>query len=86
MKYFFTWKEAFKSDASLVGGKGWNLGRLDRYGFSVPQGVVLIAKAYDEYIKYNQFDKVISNLSSIIHLNNLDEGNVKDGLDQLRKK
>lgn len=86
MKYFFTWKEAFKSDASMVGGKGWNLGRLDRYGFSVPQGVVLIAKAYDEYIKYNKFDKVISNLSSIIHLNNLDEDNVKDGLDQLRKK
>jgi pyruvate,water dikinase len=86
MKYFFTWKEAFKSDASLVGGKGWNLGRLDRYGFNVPQGVVLIAKAYDEYIKYNKFDKVIGNLSSIINLNNLDEGNVKDGLEQLRKK
>lgn len=86
MKYFLTWKEVFKSDVSLVGGKGWNLGRLDRYGFSVPQGAVLIAKAYDQYMKYNRFDELISNFSSSITLKNLDECNVKDRLHQLRKK
>ena len=44
MKYFLNWKEVFKSDVSLVGGKGWNLGCLDKYGFKIPQGVVITAK------------------------------------------
>lgn len=86
MKYLLAWKEAFKSGVSLVGGKGWNLGRLAQYGFSIPQGGVLNAKAYDEYIKHNQLQEIVDKLASSITLENLDEADVKDRLDQLRKK
>lgn len=86
MKYLLTWEEAFQSGVSLVGGKGWNLGRLDRYGFSIPQGGVLNAKAYDEYIKHNQLQEIVGNLISSTALENLDEADVKDRLGQLREK
>ncbi|OPJ59638.1 PEP/pyruvate-binding domain-containing protein [Clostridium oryzae] len=86
MKYFLTWEEAFKSGVSLVGGKGWNLGRLDRYGFSIPKGVVLTALAYDEYMKHNQLEELISSFASSITLKNLDKTDVKNRLAQIREK
>jgi pyruvate,water dikinase len=86
MKYLLTWEKAFQSGVSLVGGKGWNLGRLDRYGFSIPQGGVLTAQAYDEYIKHNQLQEIVDNLASSITLENLYEADVKNRLDQLREK
>ncbi len=86
MKYILTWEEAFQSGVSLVGGKGWNLGRLARYGFSIPQGGVLTAQAYDEYIKHNQLQEMVDNLALSTTLENLDEADVKDRLDQLRGK
>ena len=33
-----------------VGGKGWNLGRLERYGFPVPRGGALCAEAYRQFM------------------------------------
>lgn len=86
MKYLLTWEEAFQSGISLVGGKGWNLGRLAQYGFSIPQGIVLTAQAYDEYIKYNQLEEIAYKLSSLTTLENLNEADVKDRLDQLKEK
>ncbi|OAA91064.1 phosphoenolpyruvate synthase [Clostridium ljungdahlii] len=86
MKYLLNWKEAFESGVSMVGGKGWNLGRLGQYGFNVPQGKVLTAKAYDEYIKYNELQKIIDEVVSVTTLENLDEIHVKDKLNQLKKK
>lgn len=86
MKYLLTWEEAFQSGVSLVGGKGWNLGRLARYGFSIPQGGVLTAQACDEYIKHNQLQEIVGNIASSTSLENLDEADVKDRLDQLREK
>ncbi len=86
MKYLLNWEEAFQSSVSLIGGKGWNLGRLARYGFSIPQGGVLTAKAYDEYIKYNQLQEIVDDLASSTTLENLDEDDFKDRLDKLRGK
>ncbi|AWI04521.1 PEP/pyruvate-binding domain-containing protein [Clostridium drakei] len=86
MKYFLNWKEAFESGVSIVGGKGWNLGRLDQYGFNVPQGLVLTAKAYDEYIKYNKLQKIIDEVVLMVTIENLDEVQVKEKLDQLKEK
>jgi pyruvate,water dikinase len=37
---------AFHAGPRVAGGKGWNLGRLARYGFPVPDGFVLAADAY----------------------------------------
>lgn len=41
-----TWAEAFEPGAAVCGGKGYNLARLVRYGFRVPDGGVLTADAY----------------------------------------
>jgi pyruvate,water dikinase len=38
-----TWAEAYQAGPDVCGGKAWNLGRLDRYGFRVPRGGVLPA-------------------------------------------
>ena len=46
---FFSWIEAFQAGVKVVGGKGWNLGRLERYGFNVPVGGVLAAGAYQDF-------------------------------------
>jgi pyruvate,water dikinase len=40
------WDEAAAAGPLRCGGKGWNLGRLHRYGFLVPAGGVLSADAY----------------------------------------
>ena len=42
-----TWEEAAVAGAQAVGCKGWNLGRLHRYGFRVPRGGVIVASVYD---------------------------------------
>lgn len=41
-----TWAEAAAAGPAIAGGKGYNLGRLARYGFRVPEGGVLTAEAY----------------------------------------
>jgi len=40
------WAEAVGAGPAVCGGKGYNLGRLARYGFRVPDGGVLTAEAY----------------------------------------
>ncbi len=50
---FCGWPDAFQAGAEVAGGKGWNLGRLDRYGFMVPAGGVLAAGAYRDFIEEN---------------------------------
>ncbi|HEY3364653.1 MAG TPA: PEP/pyruvate-binding domain-containing protein [Symbiobacteriaceae bacterium] len=44
--YLLDWTTAQTAGVELAGGKGWNLGRLARYGFSVPPGGVLSSEAY----------------------------------------
>src|SRR6185369_17430353 len=39
--WLMDWAEAVVAGPSVSGGKGWNLGRLHRYGFPVPEGCVL---------------------------------------------
>lgn len=40
--------DAVGAGPAMVGGKGWNLARLDRYGFAVPRGGILAADVYSE--------------------------------------
>ncbi len=46
-RWVLGWGEAAGAGPGACGGKGWNLGRLRRYGFPVPAGGVLVADAYD---------------------------------------
>ncbi|HEY0722137.1 MAG TPA: PEP/pyruvate-binding domain-containing protein, partial [Gammaproteobacteria bacterium] len=44
--WLLAWNEAVPAGIAVCGGKGWNLARLERYGFPVPAGGVLSARAY----------------------------------------
>ncbi len=47
--YIASWEEAFQLGVNEVGGKGWNLSRLARYGFMVPAGKSVLALALRPY-------------------------------------
>jgi phosphoenolpyruvate synthase/pyruvate phosphate dikinase len=49
-KWVLDWEQAAKAGAAVAGGKGWNLGRLHRYGFRMPAGGVLVAEAYRQFM------------------------------------
>lgn len=49
--FFFSWPEAFQAGMEAVGGKGWNLGRLERYKFNIPARGVLVTGAYRNFMK-----------------------------------
>lgn len=53
------WEQAVEAGPQVAGGKGWNLARLARYGFRVPQGVVLAAAAYEAFIDFNKLRGLI---------------------------
>jgi pyruvate,water dikinase len=46
-------KNIDKSDLSLVGGKGANLGEMTKAGFPVPDGFAITVPAYDLFLKEN---------------------------------
>ncbi len=64
-KYFLNWEEAANSAEGEAGGKGYNLGRLHRYGFPVPSGGVLIAASYREFLRYNDPDHLVQAAAAI---------------------
>ncbi len=72
-KFFMMWDQAFKSGANQVGGKGWNLARLDSFGFKVPPGGVLSTDAYMEFINYNDLGDDIADIASRITATNLSD-------------
>jgi len=82
--FFIMWDQAFESGAPLVGGKGWNLARLSRFGFNIPPGGVLSSDAYIEFIDYNGLVDDIADLSSSITAANL--GDYNNELSQLKEK
>lgn len=47
---------AVRWGSSVVGGKGYQLGRLARYGFSVPDGVVISTRAYRQAMQQSDRD------------------------------
>jgi pyruvate,water dikinase len=49
-RILLTYAEAQAAGPKVAGGKGWNLGRLNRYGFPVPRGGVLSTEVYHEII------------------------------------
>ncbi|MCM1274279.1 MAG: PEP-utilizing enzyme [Lachnospiraceae bacterium] len=54
--------EVGKNDVMTVGGKGANLGEMTRAGLNVPQGFVVTADAYREFLAANGIDGEISAL------------------------
>jgi len=63
--FFLNWDESYNLSTAEVGGKGQNLGRLYRYGFPVPIGGVLSARAYQDFLQHNSLEDAIKSVASI---------------------
>ncbi len=51
MTYTKTFSEISKSDTAIAGGKGASLGEMTQAGIQVPPGFVILAPAFDEFLK-----------------------------------
>jgi phosphohistidine swiveling domain-containing protein len=85
-RFFLDWQEAFRAGVPLVGGKGWNLGRLARYGFPVPPGGVLTSLAYGDFLLANGLRQFITELAATMSLENIEAEVVCQKLEVLRAR
>ncbi|MEK7092433.1 MAG: PEP/pyruvate-binding domain-containing protein, partial [Patescibacteria group bacterium] len=61
-----------KEDVALVGGKGANLGEMTQAGFPVPNGFIVTANAYYQFIKDNNLAIKIDHLLKTTHFERSD--------------
>lgn len=65
MTHLLTFAQAMAAGPDLVGGKGWNLGRLAHFGFPVPPGCVISVEAYHEYLALNGLEPLLAELAPL---------------------
>ena len=76
MKYIKIFNQLSKSDIGIAGGKGASLGELIKIGVPVPAGFVILAPAFDRFLKETKLDVEIQaqldkvNLDDINSVNN----------------
>ena len=63
LQYVVSLADAPASDLALGGGKAANLGKLLRWGFPVPPGIVVTTVAYDAVVDRNDLGEAISEVS-----------------------
>jgi rifampicin phosphotransferase len=59
------WDAACAAGPTAAGGKGWNLGRLHRYGFAVPRGGVVGAEAYRRYLQHPDLHDLLAQVGRL---------------------
>ena len=59
-----------KDDIATVGGKGANLGEMTRAGFPVPNGFIVTANAYYDFLRENNLHTKIKHLISTVNFEN----------------
>lgn len=84
-EFFLDWEEAVSATAGQAGGKGWNLGRLVRYGFKIPQGGVLSAGAFAEFVRFNGLEDTIRQVGEQVGLDDLLNQQANGKLEELRQ-
>lgn len=66
MSFIRFFKDISKADVAIAGGKGASLGEMTRAHIPVPSGFVILASAFDFFIKETQLEKkIISQLKKI---------------------
>ncbi len=65
IQYIVSYDKAAALGPQIVGGKGWNLGRLGRYGFPVPKGGVLVADVYKQFMAESKLHSLETKLAAI---------------------
>lgn len=81
-RQLLNWPQALEAGAKISGGKGWNLARLDHYGFEIPAGFIISAEVYSQLLTtlkecdlYESFRKTtlpIKNLKTFLLEHGLD--------------
>jgi pyruvate,water dikinase len=61
----FDWATAVAAGPARAGGKGWNLGRLHRYGFPVPAGGVVSSEAYQQFMRHPDLQEALHGLDRL---------------------
>ena len=84
--FFFSWPEAFQAGVEAAGGKGWNLGRLERYGFRVPTGGVLVAGTYQGFIEENNLLEDVEDIAQSVTISNIGEKGIEEKLFLIRER
>ncbi len=84
--FFFNWTGAFQAGVEAAGGKGWNLGRLERYWFNVPAGGVLAAGAYRDFIEANNLLEDIGEITRNVTTGNVGDKRIEQKIFLLREK
>ena len=70
-RFFFSWPEAYQAGVEVVGGKGWNLSRLEQYCFNIPAGGVLAAGAYRDFIEENNLRDATESILQSVTIDNI---------------
>ncbi len=78
------WSQASAAGPAISGGKGWNLGRLDQFGFSIPRGGVVIAKVYTRLMAEPAFLHARRRLETV-SAEDAAQPSVADAFDALRR-
>ena len=66
MTYIVWFKDLKKTDISVAGGKGANLGELTAIGMPVPEGFIVTAQTYKKFVEdadiTNDINEILKNL------------------------
>ncbi|MBV7334586.1 hypothetical protein KFU94_41380 [Chloroflexi bacterium TSY] len=68
MSYTIPFHSLNKTQISIAGGKGANLGEMTTAGFPVPSSFVLTTQAYDAFVKANALQQQIIELAHTVSL------------------
>lgn len=71
MTFTKTFKELSKRDVAIAGGKGASLGEMTRAGLKVPPGFVVLASAFDRFLKETNLDAEIEARLKIVNKKDL---------------
>lgn len=72
-EYVLTWRQAAAAGSAYAGGKGYNLGRMEAFGFNVPTGLILSSAAYRAFIEHNTLDTLMDKVSTVVTGDNVQE-------------
>ncbi|HQT45247.1 MAG TPA: PEP/pyruvate-binding domain-containing protein, partial [Candidatus Micrarchaeota archaeon] len=63
MRFVKWFSEIDRNNIAEAGGKGANLGEMTKAGFPIPPGFIVTSNAYFEFIRLNNIDKAIREMT-----------------------
>jgi pyruvate,water dikinase len=73
MEYVKWFEELSKDDLLLAGGKGANLGEMNKLKLPIPECFVIMTKAFDDFVNLNQISSQIKELVEKCNVDNTQE-------------